>query len=99
MGCFIYYYNKFLKLISEFYIYNTIQNMITKSQKIANEEHFSFHMKIIKSGGFYFWIDKQEKMYVFDNKFHLTPLQTYYVSQIVRPQWLKNNVVSIVAQE
>ena len=65
--------------------------MITKSQKIANEEHFSFYLKHTKSGGFYFWIDKQDK-------FNLTPIQTYYLSQIVRPVWLKNNVVSIVGQ-
>jgi len=33
MGCFIYYDNKFLKLISEFYIYNTIQNMSRDKQE------------------------------------------------------------------
>jgi len=73
--------------------------MITKSQKIANEEHFSFYLKHTKSGGFYFWIDKQEKMIIVDNKFHLTPIQTHYLSEIVRPKWLKNNVVSIVGQQ
>ncbi len=69
--------------------------MLTKSQKLANEEHFKKSICSIKDGGFYFWVDKQEALIVKDNKFNLTNIQFSYISEIVSKKWLKNNVVII----
>ena len=69
--------------------------MLTKSQKLANEEHFKKSICSIKDGGFYFWVDKQEALIVKDNKFNLTNIQFSYISEIVSKKWLKNNVLII----
>ena len=69
--------------------------MLTKSQKLANEEHFKKSICSIKDGGFYFWQNKQEALIVKDNKFNLTNIQFSYISEIVSKKWLKNNVLII----
>tara|TARA_R110000782_G_scaffold31516_1_gene77462 strand:+ start:191 stop:406 length:216 start_codon:yes stop_codon:yes gene_type:complete len=69
--------------------------MLTKSQKLANEQHFNFAINNIKDGGFYFWQNKQEALIVKDNKFNLTNIQFSYISEIVSKKWLKNNVLII----
>ena len=62
---------------------------LTKFQRNANEEHFIKHLSMIKDGGFYFWIDQQEKMIVKNNKFNLSQIQYAKVLNITSKKFMK----------
>jgi hypothetical protein len=66
---------------------------ITKSQRIANEEHFDFHISMIKEGGYYGWINEGEIMYVKNKKFELTQIQYCKLANITTKKWLKKNTM------
>tara|TARA_R110001592_G_scaffold27066_2_gene100683 strand:- start:822 stop:1034 length:213 start_codon:yes stop_codon:yes gene_type:complete len=62
---------------------------LTKFQKEANEEHFIKHLSMIKDGGFYFWIDQQEKMMIKNNKYDLTQIQYAKMLHITSKKFMK----------
>ena len=62
---------------------------LTKFQKEENEKHFKYYLSTINDGGFYYWLSEEEKMMIYNSKFHLTEIQYVKLLYITSEKFMK----------